>query len=505
MGFLSRLTGYLQGVFKHLNPAPPIGGLEISDSALRYVLFENNVPQVAALRLPPGILENGRVKDRANFVAALKNVRGQIPVPSKKRVHVIVSFPPALVYAQAFSLPLVSETNLEEAARLNLQMISPTDPKNTYSDWQRIEAPNESENIELLGALIENKAADELIAALREAGFLAVAAEFPALSLARLAEELGAGFDPRTPAIIVNLSSDGIDYAIVRGGNLYFNYFVSWRTIVGSERALAADVFKNSVVRNLQQVMTFYAGRWGGPVKNVTLVSQGLEEEIKGVILKNFPDTQVSPLALGRSVQIPLAYFVALGAALRGRISRGADTIISLLSVGTEDEYRQNQVRLFVALWRNIVFSALGFLVALFLITEFFVVRIDRRVAAELTQGTAQPEVAEVAKLEEEARSFNRAVAFVGTAKNAEVALAPIVRDLQALAAKGRVSLDRVAISSIASPILIVGRANSEEEAIGFRKLLEDDPQIEKADLPLSLIVKAERGVTFSITATLAR
>src|SRR3989338_4204727 len=176
MGFLSRLTGYLQGVFKHLNPAPPIGGLEISDSALRYVLFENNVPQVAALRLPPGILENGRVKDRANFVAALKNVRGQIPVPSKKRVHVIVSFPPALVYAQAFSLPLVSETNLEEAARLNLQMISPTDPKNTYSDWQRIEAPNESENIELLGALIENKAADELIAALREAGSLAGAA-----------------------------------------------------------------------------------------------------------------------------------------------------------------------------------------------------------------------------------------------------------------------------------------------------------------------------------------
>lgn len=505
MGFLSRFTGSLQGTLKYLNPAPPIGGLEISDSALRYVLFENNTLQVAALRLPPNILENGRIKDRANFVAALGNVRSQIPVPAKKNVHVIVSFPSALVYAQAFSLPLVSEMNLEEAARLNLQMISPTDPKNTYSDWQRIDALNGSESIELLGALIENKAADELIAALREAGFLAVAAEFPALSLARLAEKLGAGFDPRTAAIIVNLSSDGIDYAVVRGGNLYFDYFVSWRTIAGSERALAADVFKNSVVRNLQQVMTFYAGRWGGPVKNVILVSQGLEQEVKDVILKNFPDTQVSPLTLGRSIQVPLTYFVALGAALRGRISRGADTIISLLSVGTEDEYRQSQVRLFIALWRNIVFSSLGFLLALFLITEFFVVRIDRRVAAELTQGIAQPEVAEVAKLEEEAKSFNRTVAFIGTAKDVEIALAPIMHNLQALAAKGRVSLDRVAISLITSPILIVGRANSEEEAIGFRKILEDDPQIEKADLPLSFIVKAERGVTFSITATLTR
>ncbi len=504
MGFFSRFMGFLWRAFAYLNPAPSVGGLEISDSALHYVLFENNVLQVAALRLPPGILENGRIKDRPNFVAALTNVRGQIPVPPKKLVHVIVSFPSILVYAQAFSLPLVSEANLDEAARLNLQMISPTDPKNTYSDWQRIDAPNGGESIELLGALIENKAADELIAALREAGFLAVAAEFPALSLARLTEKLGAGFDPLTPAIIVDLSSDGIDYAIVRGGNLYFDYFVSWRTIVGSERALAADVFKNSVVRNLQQVMTFYAGRWGGPVKNVVLVSQGLEEEVKDVILKNFPDVSVSPLTLGRSVRVPLASFVALGAALRGSISRGADTIISLLSVGTEDEYRQNQVRLFVALWRNIVFSSLGFLLALFVIMEFFVVRIDRRTAVELTQGTAQPEVAEVAKLEEEAKLFNRTVAFIGTAKNAEIAFAPIVRNFQALAAKGRVSLDRVAISSIKSPVLIVGRASSEEEAIGFRKILEDDPQIEKAELPLSFIVKGAKGVTFSITATLA-
>lgn len=492
-------------VLAFLNPSPEVGGLQISESALRYIELKDGTVNAAALRLPPGILENGRVKSAPNFIAALKSLRVQIPVSPKKPVHAIISLPSAPVFAQAFSVPFVAEANLEEAARLNLQMISPMDPKEAYSDWQRIGEAEEGTSFDLLGALIERKVADAYAAALKEAGFAPVAAEFSALSLTRLVAGAAAGFDSRAPHIIINVSSDGIDYAIVRNGNLYFDYFVPWRSISGAERQISADVFKNSVVRNLQQVINFHAGKWGGPVKNFLLVAQGLQADIKEVVLGNFPDAAISELALAKYARIPPVYFTALGAALRGRIPRGEDTIISLLAVGTEDEYRQSQLRLFISFWRNALAASLGFLAALFLIAELFLARTGRNVLAQLREGGAEQEVAEVAALEEEAKAFNRAVNLIGAAKEQEISWSPLLQNIHSLASRGQVSLSRVSAAASRDTVLVSGLARSEETAIAFRRILEEDPQIEKAELPLSLIVRDEKGFTFSITLTLKR
>ncbi|MDP3947291.1 MAG: hypothetical protein Q8Q41_01190 [bacterium] len=506
-------TALLGRILKRLNPTPSIGGLEISESALRYILLRNGVLETAALKLPPGILEGGRVKDAANFVAALKNLRGQIPVPPKRSVHVIASFPSEPVYVQAFSVPFLAEGNLDEAAQLNLQMISPMDPKETYHDWQQIEGSSAasppaggvsaSGGFELLGALIESNTADAYASALKEAGFVPLAAEFPSLSLTRLVKEEGASFDPQMPTVIINVSSDGIDFAIVRNGNLYFNYFVPWRAIAATARQISSAVFANSVVLNLQQVMNFHSSRWGGPVKNIILVARGLEREIRDVILKNFPDTNVSDLALRRYAQVPVAHYTALGAALRGLIPRSEDVIISLLGVGTEEEYHENKLRLFISFWRNVVFSSLGFLLVLFLVAELFLIRTDRRFIEQVQGGIATPEVTEVAKLEGEAKAFNRAVKLIVSAKGEEISWSPLLRSIEALASPRGVSVTRVLLTTRENPILILGRANTEEEAIEFRKALEGDPQIDTAELPLSLIVRDGKGFTFAITVTL--
>ena len=213
----------------------------------------------------------------------------------------------------------------------------------------------------------------------------------------------------------------------------------------------------------------------------------------------------MSDLALRHYTQMPVAHYIALGAALRGLIPRSEDVIISLLGVGTEEEYRENQLRLFISFWRNVVFSSLGFLLALFLITEFFLIRTDRRYIEQIEGGTASPEVAEVTKLEQEAKAFNRAVTLIANAKGEEISWSPLLRNIEALASPGVVSITRVLITARENAILISGRANTEEEAIKFRKAMEDDPQIDTAELPLSLIVRAERGFTFVITITLAR
>ena len=64
-----------------------MGGLQVTNSDLRYLELKFDpkgnqgnifVTRSAALRLPPGIIEQGRIKDAANFIAALKALRKQI-------------------------------------------------------------------------------------------------------------------------------------------------------------------------------------------------------------------------------------------------------------------------------------------------------------------------------------------------------------------------------------------------------------------------------------------
>lgn len=76
----------IEKVLFFLRARTRIGGLEISDTALRFAYFKNGALRVAGLRLPPGIVEQGEVKNPEQLVEALKNFRQQIPTdfPRKK-------------------------------------------------------------------------------------------------------------------------------------------------------------------------------------------------------------------------------------------------------------------------------------------------------------------------------------------------------------------------------------------------------------------------------------
>ena len=96
-----------------------MGGLEISDSAIRFLQIEGEKTKTASLRLPPGIVLDGKINDRQNFLAALKAVRLQLAgLKTGQKVHVIVSLPVSVVYSQSFNIPTISQENIKEAAEL---------------------------------------------------------------------------------------------------------------------------------------------------------------------------------------------------------------------------------------------------------------------------------------------------------------------------------------------------------------------------------------------------
>src|SRR3989344_5681794 len=164
---------------KYLNPAPNIGGLEISDLTLRFAALENGRLRQGLVQLPPGIISGGKILDRAKAIAALRALHTQI-ASLKKILHVVMLIPTNNVYTQAFAMPMVPEKSVRETARLNLQSISPLDINTSYYDHQMI-GENKKGQLEALGAFVNSQEVDELISVLKEANFGAVAVAFPAL------------------------------------------------------------------------------------------------------------------------------------------------------------------------------------------------------------------------------------------------------------------------------------------------------------------------------------
>src|SRR3972149_3806536 len=91
----------LRKLLKFLNPSPLVGGLEITDSSLKYLRIRNGETIKSSLGLPPGVIEEGRIKDRRTFIAALNSLHARI-APVKKKAHVIASLSSGSLYFSYF-------------------------------------------------------------------------------------------------------------------------------------------------------------------------------------------------------------------------------------------------------------------------------------------------------------------------------------------------------------------------------------------------------------------
>ncbi len=79
----------LKKIINILNPRPAIGGLEISDSALRFALVKENKLTLISLNLPAGTFEEGKIKNKESFKAALSKLHSQIASRQKKKIYTI--------------------------------------------------------------------------------------------------------------------------------------------------------------------------------------------------------------------------------------------------------------------------------------------------------------------------------------------------------------------------------------------------------------------------------
>ena len=496
----------LPGVFKKLSrlivPRVPTGGLQISSSSIRFMEFIDDAKgkkvKEASLRLPPGIIELGRVKDRENFIRALKNIHSQVEPKASKNVNAVVTIPAGDVYVQSFSLPNLAGDSLSEAIELNMKAISPNPIEKSYYSSKVIgRGLRQSGEAELLGAFVDKDVIDNIVSCLGESGFAVAAIEFSSLSLARILESNGTILKDRS-YLVIKLTQDGLIFVILRNNNLYFNYFHSWDQF--SEQGISVDSIKSIIFSEGQRVMNFYTSRLGGQVDEIKLVTPVFGEELSAKIKERYPNIEVSILDSQKE-----NFHGVVGAAIRGKLPRLEDNDINLMDPSSMSSFYRDQIINFIAFWRNILVTSGLFMLAVFFASNIFLESQAKLVEEKSTLGRDQSETAELAGLRAKANEFNSMVASLSELKKSIKNIYPFVAKLNETAASRNIKFARFDFNVENATGSIDGSAANQDAINGFRSDLEAISWVKEVNLPFHRIVTGpDKNLIFPITFKIA-
>lgn len=472
-------------------PPLTVGALEITDSLIHFLDLQENGPKQASLRLPAGIIEIGQVKDKNKLIEVLRELHRRIVPQKRKTLNIILTIPSVNVYVQTLLLPLVAAENLEEAAELNLQMASPEDFKQSYSGWQEIGERSKGQ-IELLAAFAPRASIDPIKECLEESGFRVVAVEFTSLGIVRALKQEQL-IEATKPYLVIQPVAEGINFIIIRDGQLLFHSFQSWKTIQEDGRAIELGRFETSLVSEINNLLNFFSTHWTEQINDLIVVTSDLQDEIRVILNRAFPNLEVTFLG-------PEKVAALIGAVYRGGLSRKGDREISLMEVSGLEIFEEAETLHFISVWRNILLATFGFLLIISLGSLILLRQLAGETVKANTLNLNQPETAELLALKEKAERFNQLVALVRETQFTNERLGSSIEFVVASAGP-EIEISRFYLQSLDGPFTLSGVALGEQAAIRFKNRLINESRITDVQLPLSQITPLTGGkVGFIIT-----
>jgi hypothetical protein len=475
-----------------ISPPPPVGGLQITDSMIRFSQFKDGEVRSLGWRLPPGILEKGEVKEANKLLLAFEEIHRRLTPLKTKEINVILTVSPAEVYLQPIILPAVAAENLDEAAKLNLQMASPLNLAEAYYDWQVISGGESfAQPVEILGAFLPRRLSDRLVALLGEAHFQVAALEFSSLSLARdlRRQQL---IEAGRPYLVIAIEAEGLTFLVLRNGGLVFHYFLAWRDLPGGGEEIKWPDFEAALSREIKTLFNFYASRWPEQINEVIVVTNIFQSEIESLISQQWPQIKTAVYGSER-------VNAAAGAAYRGWLFRSEDQEINLLGEESSALFSRIQVLNFISIWRNIILATSVVLLLIFLGADIFLRQSAEQVSRTSLTVLSQSTNTELETLKNRANEFNRLVAWLGAARPREAVFWPVIETINNLAG-AKITLSRFYLPSSGEPATINGTAASEEELIAFKNRIAAQPQFGSIQLPLSGLSQGAAGeISFTL------
>ncbi len=484
-------------ILEKLSYRPPVGGVYVSSLGVQYISFEKEKPQTFFFRFPPGVIKNGRVQNSEEFVNVLKQIR-EVAHPKKKSqaLQVIVTLPAEIVFTQSFEVPNVGEEKLEEAANLNLQMISPIQQDSAYMSWQLVKEGDD--RFELFGAFVEKAIIEEFRKVFEDAIFHPIAFEFPALSLSRVVTKSINLKDK--PVLVIHVSGDGINLSILRYNSLQFDYFRSWQSIQGEGKQISRDAFEQVIIDEVQKVINFTLSRFKDMLDQVIVIAPGFEGDIQRILKGRFGNLGIIPFILP-SQEVSPSWYVAYGSALRGEGDFSGDQYINLNYGMSADLFFEQYVLSFSKLWRNILGIVFFFFFILFFISSLFLRGQLNNLSSEVSLSKVKVNEKEFADIRAKALEFNTMVDAIRREPREGIFFSNFIDYFTALTSENKITIDRLELSSPASSIQVSGRAPDSNTVVVFKNVLLKNERFTNVDLPLFGIRElSDNTVGFSLT-----
>lgn len=489
--------------FLHIRSA--VTGLEVSDAVIRLAYFDGKFWQLHAVRLAPGIMEKGVVKDKDALIAALVTLKTESKIVGrdiKKKVNVVLSLGSVTPYSKIFRLPHVEGKDLEKAIALNVQMGAPGPENELYSGWQIVGREENEGEIDILSAFVERTAVDGITDALFAAGFIAMAIESKALAVARVFREKGSGIDITKPCLLVVVDDGGMEFLVVKNGQLYFEYSHVWTEIENEKGEVSIPAFEGELTTSLRQVMNFYAQQWKEPISAIVLSTVTLQDVIEKTIAESVALPAVR-LTLVMGQPISSEWLVALGCSLRGNVSSGLPKEVSFLTGDLEERFQMEEMVRFLGFWQIVIPSAFALLVAAFLTASLFLNK--EQINVQATGGYTLPpsETAEMNMLITSSSAFNTEIAMIQyVEQNAAADRVAVLAEVQTTAVQQEITISSLVVSEASTQISLSGIASSEDQITAFKTAMTKDPHIGAVNLPLTGIAAAGGKYSFSMTFT---
>lgn len=501
---MSFIKLHFQRLLSFLKIRATAAGLEVSDQVLRLVYFDRKGWHMESVRLAPGVMDKGKIKDSTALVTALRELKSKVPSAKgkNKKFNVFVALSSVNMYSQVFTIPTMEGVDLQKAAELNVQMLSPTDVSQTYFGWQLLGSDEKNMRSEISAAFVEKTVVEEMTQALFTAGFITVGVESRALALVRTLREKGAGMDPKKAYLLLDIDNTGVDFMVIRKNELYFEYPNQWSEIADDKGEISVVKFEEMLTASLRQVMNFYTQHWPEPLGGIILSAVSFKDQAEAIVKASVALPAI-PLLLFIDQQIPSEWFVAFGAGLRGVNANVKDDEINLLGAAAIDTFHEEYLLDFMTLWRVLLPVALGFLVVIFVLADNFLV--ITKSGIESHTAFSQQETNDMAALEASSTAFNQSVALVANAENQVSGNYLMIADITNTASANGVAVNTISFQAANTPILVDGSAVSEAEIVDFKNAIQSDPHFGPVSLPLSNIQQSgDGGYTFSMTFPLA-
>ncbi len=485
-------------LFEKLSSKPRIDGLEITGSTLKYAWLEGGSVRTAGVKLAPGIIVEGKLRDREGFLKALAALKSAIVIGRKdKTLRINVVLPTPIIFTQSFSVPNLSAGELEESVNLNLQMISPIAREEANMSAQIVS--ERDFNYEFFGAFAERKEVANYESALVEGGFAPVSFEFQALSLARFIRNFSVASEGLV--LVFSLSPDGIELFLIVDGNTHFSYFRSWQSIQGNLPSLSRSLFEEVIAEEVVKVVNFSSGKFGLSPGSLLFLAPGFEEEM-GKLAESRLGIKSAPIFSPRLKAQPL-FYSAVGAAMRWQDEK-ENGDLKAINLGGEDLVRviyEEQFLNFTSLWRGILSGVFGFLLLAYVGGSLFVIGQYKSVNADISSFNPPLDETKLTDMTNKVTTFNNLVKELGTIRGSSEDFYSPLKHLSDLTKASEIKILSLNVTSLSSPVTISANAPSYNTVLEFKNKISSDAMFANIDLPLTeIITQSDGSVNFSLS-----